>query len=68
MRRAPIAAAVLLAFGAGAMPACHWVPRKQQLPKPVDWPIVRENVKEYHKVGNKQNHPPDWTGGVLPAI
>jgi hypothetical protein len=66
MRRATIAAAVLLAFGA-ATQACHWTPRKQ-LPKPVDWPIVREKVKEYHKVGHKQNHPPDWTGGVLPAI
>ena len=67
MRRPTIAAAMLLAFAAGATQACHWTPRRQ-LPTPIDYPIVRENVKEYHKVGKKQNHPPDWTGGILPAI
>ena len=53
-----VAAAVLvtLLFGAGAAHA-GWVPTKR-LPKPIDYPLVRPNVKEIHKQGKKQNHPP----------
>jgi hypothetical protein len=57
MKRVTVAVALLLAFGATAAQADRWVSRKR-LPKPVDYPIVRKNVKEYHKAGKKQNHPP----------
>jgi hypothetical protein len=67
MRRASIAAALLLVFGASAAEADRWVSSKP-LPKPVDYPIVRKKVQEGHKQGKKQHHPPDAGGGVLPAI
>jgi hypothetical protein len=53
-----VAAAVLVTrlFGAGAADA-GWVPAKR-LPKPIDFPIVRPKVKEIHKQGKRQNHPP----------
>jgi hypothetical protein len=54
-----VAAAVLvtLLFGASSVHA-GWVPTKR-LPKPLDYPLVRPKVKEVHKQGKKQNHPPD---------
>ena len=57
MMRTTLALAVLLAFGASAAHADRWVSSKT-LPKPVDYPAVRKNVKEHHKPGKKQNHPP----------
>jgi hypothetical protein len=56
-----VAVAVLLVFSASAAQADRWVSRKR-LPKPVDSPIVRKNVKEHHKAGKKQNHPPEPVG------
>jgi hypothetical protein len=67
MKRVGIAAALLLVFGASAAEADRWVSGKQ-LPKPVDYPVVRKKVQEGHKPGKKQHHPPDASGGVLPAI
>jgi hypothetical protein len=55
--RATLTLAVLFVFGASAAYADRWVSSKK-LPKPVDYPIVRKNVKEHHKVGKKANHPP----------
>jgi hypothetical protein len=57
MKRIPLAMALLLVFGATAANADRWVPSKR-LPKPVDFPQVRKNVREYHKAGKRQNHPP----------
>ena len=57
MKRMRVALAVLLALSASTAQADRWVTRKT-LPKPVDFPIVRKSVKEYHKPNKKQNHPP----------
>jgi hypothetical protein len=62
MKRVCVAVALLLVFGASAAHADRWVPRKK-LPKPVDYPIVRKNVQEYHKAGKQRNHPPSFIGG-----
>lgn len=53
-----VAAAVLvtLLFGVSAADAA-WVPTKK-LPRPIDSPVVRPKLKEAHKAGKKQNHPP----------
>jgi hypothetical protein len=59
---AGVAVALLVVFGASAAHADRWVPRKR-LPKPVDYPIVREKVKESHKAGKQRNHPPSALGG-----
>ena len=61
MKRVSIAVALLLVVGASAAHADRWVPRKR-LPKAIDSPIVRKNVKEHHKAGKKQNHPPEQIG------
>lgn len=55
--RTTLTLAVLLLFGASATYADRWVSSKT-LPKPVDYPIVRKDVKEHHKAGKKANHPP----------
>ena len=57
MKRTTLALAVLLAFGASAAEADRWV-SSRPLPKAVDYPLVRKNVKEHHKPGKKQNHRP----------
>ena len=59
--RATLTLAVLFVFGASAAYADRWVSSKT-LPKPVDYPIVRKNVKEDHKAGKKANHPPAPVG------
>jgi hypothetical protein len=41
--------------------ADRWVSSKR-LPKPIDFPIVRKDVKEHHKQGKRQNHPPPPVG------
>ena len=61
MKRVCVAVALLVVFGAGAAHADRWVPRKK-LPKPVDYPIVRKDVREYHKAGKQRNHPPSPLG------
>lgn len=61
MKRVCIAVALLLVVGASAAHADRWVPRKR-LPKAIDSPIVRKNVKEHHKPGKKQNHPKENVG------
>jgi len=61
MKRVSIAVALLLVVGASAAHADRWVPRKR-LPKAIDSPIVRKNVKEHHKPGKKANHPPENIG------
>jgi hypothetical protein len=66
MKRVSIAVALLLVFGATSARADRWVPRKR-LPKPIDFPIVRKNVKEYHKQNKKQNHPPEPTASLPTA-
>lgn len=57
MKRVSVALAVLLALGASTAQADRWVPRRS-LPKPIDFPIVRKKVREDHKPGKRQNHPP----------
>jgi hypothetical protein len=32
--------------------------KKRCLPRAIDSPIIRPKVKEYHKPGNHQKHPP----------
>lgn len=32
--------------------------KRRCLPRAIDSPIVRKHVKEYHKAGNHQHHPP----------
>ena len=67
MKRIGVAVALLLVFGASTAQADRWVSRKR-LPKPVDYPVVRKNVKEYHKAGNKQKHPPQAVQNIgVPA-
>jgi hypothetical protein len=61
MKRVSVAVALLVVFGASAAHADRWVSSKR-LPKPIDTPIVRKNVKEDHKPGKKQNHPPEHIG------
>jgi hypothetical protein len=61
MKRSTLALAVLFVFGASAVHADRWVSSKR-LPKPIDFPIVRKNVKEHHKQGKRQNHPPPAIG------
>ena len=61
MKRVSVAVALLLIFGASAAQADRWVPSKR-LPRAIDSPIVRKNVKEDHKPGKKQNHPPQQIG------
>ena len=61
MKRTTLALAVLFVFGASAVHADRWV-SSRPLPKPIDYPVVRKNVKEHHKVGKKQNHPPAKVG------
>jgi hypothetical protein len=58
MKRLAAGVALLLLAGAATVSADRWIPRKR-LPKPIDFPIVREKVREHHKPGNKQKHPPD---------
>ena len=57
MKRTTLALAVLFVFGASAVHADRWV-SSRPLPKAVDYPIVRKNVKEDHKPGKRQNHRP----------
>ena len=61
MMRISVAFAVLFLFGASAVHADRWVSSKR-LPKPVDYPIVRKNVREDHKQGNARKHPPSHIG------
>ena len=44
-------------LGAASVDAANWF-RGRKLPRPLDSPIVRKNVKEHHKPGKKQRHPP----------
>lgn len=64
MKRISVTVALLFLLGAGVAQADRWVPRKR-LPKPVDYPVVREKVKEHHKPGKKQNHPPSPVGSLM---
>ena len=64
MKRVSVAVALLFLFGAGVAQADRWVSRKR-LPKPVDFPVVREKVKESHKPGKKQQHPPSAVGSLM---
>ena len=64
MKRLAAGVAVLLLAGTATVSADRWVPRKR-LPKPIDFPIVREKVKEHHKPGNRQKHPPDPVASVV---
>lgn len=57
MKRVSVALALLLALGASTAQADRWVPRRK-LPKPIDFPIVRKKVREDHKPGKHQSHPP----------
>jgi hypothetical protein len=50
--------AVLLILAAGGAEAGLF--SKKRLPRPIDSPIVRPKVKEYHKPGNRQKHPDRW--------
>jgi hypothetical protein len=56
MKAAVAAVLVTLLFAAGTAEAA-WYPKKR-LPRPVDSPVVRPKVKETHKPGNRQKHPP----------
>jgi hypothetical protein len=58
MKRAALALILLFAFGATGAQADRWVSSKR-LPKPIDSPIVRKKLREDHKPGKKQRHPPD---------
>jgi hypothetical protein len=66
MKRVTIAVALLLTLGATAAQADRWVSSKR-LPKPVDFPIVRKKVREDHKAGKKQNHPPEPHASLAPT-
>jgi hypothetical protein len=43
--------AVVLALGAGSAEAA-----RRKFPKPIDSPVVRPKVKEYHKPGTRVKH------------
>jgi hypothetical protein len=67
MKRLSVAVALLLALGATSAQADRWVPRKK-LPKPIDYPVIRKNVKEDHKPGKRQNHPPSGMSSIRVAV
>lgn len=48
---------LILLVGSAGAEAASWASRKR-LPKPIDFPVVRKKVKEHHKPGNRQLHPP----------
>lgn len=54
-----IGSLTLFVFVAGAVPsdALPFFKKRRCLPKAIDSPIVRKNVKESHKPGNHQKHP-----------
>jgi hypothetical protein len=56
MKAAIAAVLVTLLFGAAAADAA-WYPKKR-LPRAIDSPRLRPRLKESHKPGNTQKHPP----------
>jgi len=56
----------LALFLVGGVAEAGWASGKR-LPKPVDFPVVRPKVKEGHKPGNRQKHPPYYVQNVTSA-
>ena len=53
---------VLLVVFLGATSADAWPwskrgPRRDKLPKPIDYPVVRPKADDSHKFGNRKKHP-----------
>jgi len=48
--------AVLLVVGVAPSEALFGIGKRHCLPKPIDSPIVRKNVREDHKAGKHQRH------------
>ena len=52
-----LALLVVLAVGAPSADAgIFGLGKKSAFPKPIDYPIVRKNVREYHKPGTRVKH------------
>jgi hypothetical protein len=52
-----LALLVVLAVGAPSADAgIFGLGKKSRFPKPIDYPIVRKNVREYHKPGTRVKH------------
>ena len=52
-----LALLVVLAVGAPSADAgIFGLGKKSKFPKPIDYPIVRQKVREYHKPGSRVKH------------
>jgi hypothetical protein len=50
--------ALILIVGVAPSEALFGIGKRRCLPKAIDSPIVRKDVKEYHKPGKHMRHPP----------